>query len=109
MEERDVPSGITPWPWGARMEVHRLVLCEVQLLHWRHSGLQSGLTWSPVFNEATPAPTPTTTPAPSCPKITGNSPSGSAPERVNSSVWQTPGALISNSHSANFRPSGTDR
>src|SRR5450631_520537 len=34
-------------------------------------------------------------PAPSWPKITGNSPSGSAPERVNSSVWQMPVALIS--------------
>src|SRR3569833_3873620 len=53
------------------------------------------MTWSPFFSDVTPAPTSITTPAPSWPKITGNKPSGSAPERVNSSVWQTPEALIS--------------
>ena len=52
-----------------------------------------------------PGPTSTTTPAPSWPKITGNRPSGSPPERVNSSVWQTPVALISTSTSPNFGPS----
>src|SRR5512139_1179855 len=52
-----------------------------------------------------PGPTSTTTPAPSWPKITGKSPSGSPPERVNSSVWQTPDALISTSTSPNFGPS----
>src|SRR5882672_5489617 len=52
-----------------------------------------------------PGPTSTTTPAPSWPKITGNRPSGSPPERVNSSVWQTPDALISTSTSPNFGPS----
>ena len=41
----------------------------------------------------------TTTPAPSWPRIAGNSPSGSAPESVNSSVWQMPVALISTSTS----------
>src|SRR6478735_6667696 len=44
-------------------------------------------------------------PAPSWPKITGNKPSGSAPERVNSSVWQTPVALISTSTSPALGPS----
>ena len=53
----------------------------------------------------TPAPTSTTTPAPSWPKITGNRPSGSPPERVNSSVWQTPVALISTSTSPARGPS----
>src|SRR5262245_3701743 len=52
-----------------------------------------------------PGPTSTTMPAPSWPKITGNRPSGSPPERVNSSVWQTPDALISTSTSPNFGPS----
>src|SRR5204863_3706286 len=51
------------------------------------------MTWSPFFTEVTPAPTSTTTPAPSWPRIAGNSPSGSAPERVNSSVWQMPVAF----------------
>src|SRR5215831_14705367 len=53
------------------------------------------MTWSPFFTEVTPAPISTTTPAPSCPRIDGNRPSGSAPDKVNSSVWQTPVALIS--------------
>src|SRR6476469_4495717 len=47
----------------------------------------------------------TTTPAPSWPRIAGNNPSGSAPERVNSSVWQIPVALISTSTSPAFGPS----
>ena len=42
MENRLVPSGIKPLPWVARIAVHRLVLCEVQDLHWRHSGVYSG-------------------------------------------------------------------
>ena len=50
----------------------------------------------------TPGPTSTTTPAPSWPRIAGNRPSGSAPERVNSSVWQMPVALISTSTSPAF-------
>src|SRR5262249_55465471 len=62
--------------------------------HCRHSGVYSGMTWSPLFTLVTPLPT-STTPAPSWPRIAGNRPSGSAPERVNSSVWQTPVALIS--------------
>src|ERR1035438_4520767 len=41
---------------------------------------------APFFNVVTPGPTSTTTPAPSCPKMAGKSPSGSAPLRVNSSV-----------------------
>src|SRR5882672_2948892 len=63
------------------------------------------MTWSPFFSDTMPGPTSTTTPAPSWPKTTGNSPSGSPPERVNSSVWQTPDALISTSTSPNFGPS----
>src|SRR5436190_13565400 len=43
-------------------------------------------------------------PAPSWPRIAGNRPSGSAPERVNSSVWQMPLALISTSASPAFGP-----
>ena len=53
------------------------------------------MTWSPFFRLVTPGPTSTTTPAPSWPRMAGNSPSGSAPDRVKSSVWQMPVALIS--------------
>src|SRR6185503_14010800 len=63
------------------------------------------MTWSPFARVVTPGPTSTTTPAPSCPRIAGNRPSGSAPERVNSSVWQMPVALISTSTSPAFGPS----
>ena len=53
------------------------------------------MTWSPTARLVTPLPISTTTPAPSCPRMAGNSPSGSAPLRVKSSVWQMPVALIS--------------
>src|SRR5271168_1285140 len=105
MENRLVPSGISPLPCVARIAVHRLVLCDVQDLHWRHSGVYRGMTWSPLRNEVTPGPTSTTMPAPSWPNIAGNKPSGSAPERVNSSVWQTPLALISTRTSPALGPS----
>src|SRR5215469_16744341 len=104
IEKRLVPSGITPLPCVARMAVQRLVLRERQDLHCRHSGVYSGITWSPFFSEVTPGPTSTTIPAPSWPKITGKSPSGSAPERVNSSVWHTPLARISTSTSPALGP-----
>src|SRR5712691_10785148 len=55
------------------------------------------MTWSPARMLVTPGPTSTTMPAPSWPRIAGNSPSGSAPESVNSSVWQMPVALTSTS------------
>src|SRR5690242_3343304 len=63
------------------------------------------MTWSPLFSLVTPGPTSTTIPAPSWPRIEGKTPSGSAPERVNSSVWQMPVALISTSTSPAFGPS----
>src|SRR5215469_5327233 len=105
IEKRLVPSGITPLPWVARMAVQRLVLRDRQDGHWRHSGVYSGMTWSPFLTEVTPGPTSTTTPAPSWPRIAGKSPSGSAPESVNSSVWQIPVALISTITSPAFGPS----
>src|SRR5262249_23298060 len=63
------------------------------------------MTWSPFLTLVTPAPTSTTMPAPSWPRIAGNSPSGSAPESVNSSVWQIPAAFTSRSPSPAFGPS----
>src|SRR5271170_4837095 len=44
-------------------------------------------------------------PAPSCPRMDGNRPSGSAPESVYLSVWQIPVALTSISTSPAFGPS----
>src|SRR6267378_2514663 len=63
------------------------------------------MTWSPFFRPVTAGPTSTTTPAPSWPRIAGKSPSGSAPESVNASVWQTPVALISTRTSPERGPS----
>src|ERR1700734_3381152 len=63
------------------------------------------MTWSPFFRLRTPGPTSTTTPAPSCPRMAGKRPSGSLPDSVNASVWQTPVALISTSTSPSLGPS----
>src|SRR4051812_18935789 len=63
------------------------------------------MTWSPFFTDVTPGPMSTTMPAPSWPRIAGNKPSGSPPERVNSSVWQMPVAFSSTSTSPALGPS----
>src|SRR5687767_14013642 len=94
-----------PWPCVERIAWHRLVLGFRQYSHCRHSGVYSGMTWSPLRTDVTPGPTSTTTPAPSWPRIAGNRPSGSAPDSVNSSVWQTPVARISTSTSPARGPS----
>jgi len=65
------------------------------------------MTWSPFFTLVTFGPTSTTMPAPSWPRMAGNSPSGSAPESVNSSVWQMPVAFTSTSTSEPFGPSSS--
>ena len=80
MEKRLVPSGIRPLPWVARMAWHRLVLPDRQYLHLRHSGVYSGITWSPTLTLVTPAPISSTIPPPSCPSMEGKIPSGSAPD-----------------------------
>jgi len=64
-----------------------------------------GKTHNPWRSDVTPAPTSRTMPAPSWPRIEGNSPSGSPPESVNASVWQMPVAFSSTSTSPAFGPS----
>ena len=81
-ENRELPSGISPWPWVERIAWHRLVFGLRQYSHSRHSGVYSGMTWSPGWSVFTPAPTSTTTPAPSWPRMVGNNPSGSMPDSV---------------------------
>ena len=51
-----MPSGIRPLPCVARIAWHRLVLRDRQNLHCRHSGVYSGMTWSPVLSVVTPGP-----------------------------------------------------
>src|SRR5215212_963003 len=63
------------------------------------------MTWSSLASVVTPAPTSTTTPAPSWPRMAGNRPSGSSPDKVNQSVWQMPVALTSTSTSPARGPS----
>ena len=94
-----------PLPCVALIAVHKFVFRLKHDLQARHSGVYSGITWSPFASVVTPRPVSRTTPAPSWPKMTGNWLSGSAPERVNSSVWQTPVAWISTSTSPSFGPS----
>src|SRR5690349_21016568 len=86
------------------MRWHRLVLPERQYSQVPHSGVYSGMTWSPTASVVTPSPTSSTMPPPSWPRIVGNSPSGSAPERVKASVWQTPVATMRTSTSPAFGP-----
>ena len=107
-EKRELPSGIRPLPWVTRIFWHRLVLPDRQNLHSPHSGVYSGITWSPTCSEVTPSPTSSTMPPPSWPRITGNRPSGSAPDSVNASVWQTPVATMRTSTSPAFGPGDID-
>ena len=55
--KREVPSGISPCPCVARIAVQRLVFRLRHDGHSRHSGVYSGITWSPGLTEVTPAPT----------------------------------------------------
>src|SRR3954469_5461714 len=87
------------------MAVQRFVFLERQYSHCRHSGTYSGMTWSPARTVVTPGPTSATTAPPSWPRMAGERPSGSAPDRVKASVWQTPVALISRRTSPAFGPS----
>src|ERR1700678_1257355 len=103
-EKREVPSGITPLPWVTRILWHRLVLPDRQNSQVPHSGVYSGITWSPALTLVTPLPTSCTMPPPSCPKITRNSPSGSAPDSVKASVWHTPVATMRTSTSPALGP-----
>src|SRR5256885_16414911 len=79
-EKRVVPSGITPLPWVARTETHRLVLPLLQNRHSPHSAVYSGMTWSPGLTLVTPSPTSTTMPAPSWPSTAGEMASGASPD-----------------------------
>src|SRR5471032_3511942 len=81
------------------MAWQRLVLPDRQNLHLPHSGVYSGITWSPTATDVTPSPMASTTAPPSWPRIDGKMPSGSAPDKVYASVWQTPEATTRNSTS----------
>src|SRR5262249_52525210 len=59
----------------------------------------------PGLTEVTPGPISSTMPPPSWPRMTGNMPSGSAPDNVNASVWQTPVATMRTRTSPAFGPS----
>jgi hypothetical protein len=61
----------------ALTEGHKLDLSVLQYLHSLHSGVYKGITWSPTLTEVTSSPIDSTIPAPSCPKITGKTPSES--------------------------------
>lgn len=92
--KRVVPSGITPFPCVIRIFWHKFVFGFLQNLHSLHCGIYNGITWSPGLKSLTLSPTLSTIPAPSCPKITGKTPSESKPPNVYASVWHTPVATI---------------
>src|SRR5690606_6215078 len=87
------------------LPIYRLVLPDLQNRHSPHSAVYSGITWSPGTTLVTPSPTSTTTPAPSWPSTAGNTPSGSSPDRVKASVWQSAVWVILTSTSPFFGPS----
>src|SRR5205814_946004 len=59
--------------------------------HWPHEGDQFSTTGSPTATSATPSPTSTTVPAPSCPSTAGTG-WRSVPLDSDRSEWQTPAA-----------------
>ena len=54
-------------PSGATMPLQRLGRPLLQYSHQPHIGRIANTTWSPGSNPLTPGPSPSTTPAPSCP------------------------------------------
>ena len=61
-----------------------------------------GIEWNDMIARrelVTPSPTASTIPPPSWPRMAGNFPSGSLPDNVNASVWQTPVATMRTSTS----------
>ena len=86
--KRRVPSGMKPVQTVPAIDWHRLFLSLLQygqVGSW-HSGMYSGMTWSPGFSVVTPGPHSSTSQPPSWPRIAGNAPSGSSPDNVNASV-----------------------
>ena len=70
-EIRVVPSGRRPLFCSSRIAMQRFVRGSTQWTHSRHCGEKRVTTWSPGEREETPAPTLSTTPAPSWPSTVG--------------------------------------
>ena len=67
---RKVPSGNMPVP-AFLPASHRFCRPVEQYRQEPHAGMNEQTTWSPTATLVTPAPTASTTPAPSCPPTTG--------------------------------------
>ena len=105
-EKREVPSGISPWPWVARIAVQRLVLRDEAgraLPAFRRVERDDVVAlldrWSRPRRPRPRRPRPRGRGSP------GRCPRDRRPSRVNSSVWQMPVALISTITSPAFGPS----
>src|SRR5438876_1372471 len=94
-----------PLPCVASRAPQRFVFPLRQNLQLRHSGMYSGITWSPAARLRTSGPTSSTTPAPSWPSTAGKRPDGSRPLMVYASVWHTPVATSRTRHSPARGPS----
>ena len=68
---RVVPSGIVPLPIASRSGTHAVRLPLRQAAHSPHAGAHESTTRSPGATLATPLPTASTIPEPSCPRIIG--------------------------------------
>jgi hypothetical protein len=97
--KRLLPSGIRPLPWVARIAWQRLVLPDLQNLHSPHSAVYSGITWSPTATRSHAFADGLDDAAALVAEDGGKIPSGSAPDRVKASVWQTPVATMRTSTS----------
>src|SRR5689334_11328588 len=71
---------------------HRLPPPETHAGQRPQVGTNWATTWSPTASDRTPGPTASTTPAPSCPPISGSLPIGMSPVAAWSSEWQSPAA-----------------
>ncbi|OBF99207.1 hypothetical protein A5773_08375 [Mycobacterium sp. 852014-52450_SCH5900713] len=98
---------------------HRYSIPEAHQRHCPQTATKDVTTWSPGANPATPGPTSTTTPEPSCPPIVGdmagnpkarNVSGGAAsfPCRMCSSEWQSPQAASRTSTSPAFGGSSSN-
>src|SRR6185369_4808519 len=71
-EKRVVPSRIAPATAPIAATSQRWKSPRPQKKQVPHYGTHERTTWSPFFSVVTPAPTSSTTPAPSCPSTIGN-------------------------------------
>ena len=97
-ENRVVPSAISPLKRISVPMSHSAGRPPMQYSQLPHDTRQMRMTWSPGCTDVTPAPTSSTTPDPSCPRMIGKGIFRS-PFMTCRSLWHTPPAYIRTSTS----------